>query len=89
MTFRVPETLAVELTRRVAFKDRSRVISEALEARLAEREVQLIRSCEASNQAPDVAEIEKHFDGIRDVMAEPWKYDGWRISFPIPSRPPV
>jgi hypothetical protein len=73
MTFSVPEPLAVQFLRRVASRDRSRFISEALAARLRERDLGLVRACEAANQELDVAEIEKDFDGIRDVMAEPWQ----------------
>ena len=73
MTFSVPEPLAVQLLRRVASRDRSRFVSEALAARLEERDVALIRACEVANQDLDVAEIEKEFDGIGDEMAEPWK----------------
>jgi hypothetical protein len=73
MTFSVPEPLAVQLVRNVASRDRSRFVSEALAARLAERDVALIRACEIANNDPDVTEIEEEFDGIRDEMAEPWK----------------
>ena len=73
MTFSVPEPLAIQLLRRVPSRDRSRFVSEALAARLAERDLELIRACEAANQDLDVAEIENEFDGIRDEMPEPWK----------------
>ena len=73
MTFSVPEPLAVQLLRRVASRDRSRFVSEALAARLAERDAALIRACEIANRDLDVAEIEREFDGLGDGMAEPWK----------------
>lgn len=73
MTFSVPEQLALQLLCKVASRDRSRFVSEALAARLAERDIALIRACEIANQELDVAEIEKEFDGMGDVMAEPWK----------------
>jgi hypothetical protein len=73
MTFSVPEPLAAQFLRRVASRDRSRFVSEALAARLEERDVALIRACEIANQDLDVAEIEREFDGIRDETAEPWK----------------
>ena len=73
MTFSLPEPLAVQLLQRVASRDRSRFVSEALVARLEERDAALIRSCEIANQDLDMAEIEKDFDGLRDEMAEPWK----------------
>src|SRR5438874_3834001 len=63
MTFSVPEPLAAQLLRRVASRDRSRFVSEALAARLEERDLALIRACEVANQDADVAEIEKEFDG--------------------------
>ena len=73
MTFSVPEPLAVQLLRRVASRERSRFVSEAVAARLEERDAALVRACEIANQDRDVAEIEKEFDGIGDEMAEPWK----------------
>jgi len=73
MTFSVPEPLALEFLHRVASRDRSRFVSEALAARLEERDAALIRACEIANQDMDVAEIEKEFDGVGDGMAEPWK----------------
>jgi hypothetical protein len=73
MTFSVPEPLAVQFLRRVATRDRSRFVSEALAKRLEERDVELARACEIANRDLDVAEIEREFDGIRDEMAEPWK----------------
>jgi Arc/MetJ-type ribon-helix-helix transcriptional regulator len=73
MTFSVPEPLAEQLLRRVASRDRSRFVSEAVAARLEERDVALTRACEIANQDLDVAEIEREFDGIHDEMAEPWK----------------
>ena len=73
MTFSVPEPLAVQLLRRVPSRDRSRFVSEAVAARLEQRDLQLIRACEIANQDLDVAEIQKEFDGIHDEMAEPWK----------------
>jgi hypothetical protein len=48
-------------------------ISEALTARLRKSDLKLIHACEAANQDPDVAEIEKDFDGIRDEVPEAWK----------------
>jgi Arc/MetJ-type ribon-helix-helix transcriptional regulator len=73
MTFSVPEQLAAKLLRTVASRDRSRFVSEALAARLEERDAALIRACEIANQDMDVAEIEKELDGLGDEMAEPWR----------------
>ena len=73
MTFSVPEPLALQFLRRVPSRDRSRFVSEALAARLRDRDLELVRACETANQDLDVAEIEKDFDAIHDEMAEPWK----------------
>lgn len=73
MTFSVPEPLAVQFLSRVASRDRSRFVSDALAARLRERDLELVRACEIANQDLDAAEIERDFDAIRDEMAEPWK----------------
>ncbi len=73
MTFSVPEPLASQFLRRVASRDRSRFVSEALAARLEKRDLDLILACEAANSDLEVAEIEKDLDGICDRMAEPWK----------------
>jgi Arc/MetJ-type ribon-helix-helix transcriptional regulator len=73
MTFSLPEPLAAQLLRRVASRDRSRFVSEALAARLEERDNALMRACEIANQDLEAAEIEKEFDRIGDEMAEPWK----------------
>jgi Arc/MetJ-type ribon-helix-helix transcriptional regulator len=73
MTFSVPEPLAAQLLQRVASRDRSRFVSEALTARLQERDLALIRACEVANEDLDVTAIEQEFDGIRDAMAEPWR----------------
>jgi hypothetical protein len=73
MTFSVPEPLAARFFREVPSKGRSRFVSEALAARLAERDLELIRSCEAANADPDVAEIEREFDAIADETIGHWK----------------
>jgi len=73
MTFSVPEPLAVQFLRKVASRDRSRFVSEALAARLEARDAALVRACEIANQDLDAAEIEREFNGIADEMAEPWK----------------
>ena len=73
MTFSVPEQLAVQFLRKVPARARSRFVSEALAARLEERDAALVRACEIANQDMDVAEIEKELDGLGDEMAEPWK----------------
>jgi hypothetical protein len=73
MTFSLPESLAVQLLRRVPSRDRSRFVSEDLAARLEARDEELTRACEVANQDLDVAKIEKEFDGILDDMAVPWR----------------
>jgi hypothetical protein len=73
MTFSVPEPLAAQFLLRVASRDRSRFVTDALASRLAERDAALIRACDLANQDMDVAEIEREFDGLGDEMAEPWR----------------
>jgi hypothetical protein len=73
MTISVPEPLAVRFLGRVASRDRSRFVSEALAARLDERDAALIRACEMANRDVDVAGIEKELDGLADEIVEPWK----------------
>ena len=73
VTFSVPEQLAMPFLRKVPSRNRSRFVSEALAARLEEREAALIHACEIANQDMDVAEIEKELDGLGDEMAEPWR----------------
>ena len=72
MTFSLPAPLANQFLLRVPSRERSRFVSEALAARLAERDLQLMRACDVANGDPDVAEIQKEFDAIADEMAEPW-----------------
>lgn len=64
--------MAAQFLRRVPSRDRSRFVSEALAARLAERDLQLIRACDAANEDLEVAEIEKEFDGLGDEIPERW-----------------
>ena len=65
--------MASQLLCKVPSRDRSRFVSEALAARLRERELELVRACETANHDLDVAEIEKDFDAIDDEIAEPWR----------------
>jgi hypothetical protein len=64
MTFSIPEGLASQFVRSVPARSRSRYLAEALTQKLSERDRQLIRSCEAANEATEVEEIEKEFDAI-------------------------
>jgi hypothetical protein len=73
MTFSVPEQLAVQFLRTIASRDRSRFVSEALAARLEERDAAMIRACEIANQDMDVAVMERELAELDDEMAEPWK----------------
>ncbi len=63
----------MQFRRRVASRERSRFVSEALAARLEQYDAALIRACEIANQDQDVAAIERELDGLCDEMAEPWK----------------
>ncbi|MCX6595200.1 MAG: hypothetical protein NTV70_02390 [Acidobacteria bacterium] len=48
-------------------------MTEALVARLREREQDLIRACDLANQDQDAAEIEREFEEMRDEIGEPWR----------------
>ena len=72
MTFTLPEELAVQFIRRVAARDRSRYVAEALVEKLAERDRQLLRACEIANQDPEVSAIEQEFDALPSEVTEPW-----------------
>ena len=73
MTFTLPEELASRFVRRVPARDRSRYVADALANKLAEREKRLIRACEIVNADPDIKEIEKEFDALKDEITEPWE----------------
>ncbi len=73
MTFSVPEHVASQFVRQVPSRDRSLFVTQALSARLAERDRILIAACEAANADADVAAIEKEFDGFDDELAESWR----------------
>ena len=72
MTFTLPEDLASRFLRAVPSRDRSRYVTEAIAAKLQEREARLIRACEAANSAPDVRVIEEEWDALPEEIAEPW-----------------
>ena len=72
MTFTLPEELARQFVRRVPARERSRYLSEALHARLSERDQLLLQACVAANNDPEVRAIEEEFDAITDEAAEPW-----------------
>ena len=75
MTFTFPEDVAARFARRVPANQRSRYVCDAVMARLAEQEQQLIAACEAANADPDVSAIELEFDALPDTVAEPWTAD--------------
>jgi hypothetical protein len=72
VTFSLPEEILQQLVRRVAARDRSRYVAEAIAAKLRERERRLIRSCEAANADPEVLVIEGEWAAQPDDIAEPW-----------------
>lgn len=72
MTFTLPEDLARQFVRRVSARDRSRYVTEAIAAKLRERDEQLIRACEIANRDPDVLAVEREWDALPDDFAEPW-----------------
>ena len=72
MTFSLPAALAAQFVRRVAARERSRYVAEALAARLKERDRLLARAAEVANRSREVRTIEREFDQLDDVVAEPW-----------------
>ena len=72
MTFTIPEDLARQFLKTVPARRRSSYVSEAIEAKLRERESRLRRACDAANRDLDVAAIEGEWESIRDSIAEPW-----------------
>lgn len=75
MTFTIPEDLAAQFLRRVPARDRSRYVTEAITAKLREREERIIRACEVANSSADVLTIEKDWDAMMDKtdrIEEPW-----------------
>jgi hypothetical protein len=72
MTFTVPEDLAAQLLKHVPARDRSRYVSEAISARLRQREERLIRACKTANSDPDALAIEREWDTLTGAIAEPW-----------------
>lgn len=72
MTFTLPDDLASRFLRAVPSRDRSRYVTEAIAAKLREREERLIRACEAANSDPDVHAIEAEWDALPEEIAEPW-----------------
>jgi hypothetical protein len=65
MTFTLPEDLAARFVRRVAARDRSRYVADALASKLAKR---LIKACEIANMDPELREIERDFDALADTI---------------------
>jgi hypothetical protein len=72
MTFTLPEDVASQLLRRVPARDRSRYVTQAIVARLLEREQRLIQACETANNDREVQSIEGEWEALRDEIAEPW-----------------
>ena len=71
MTFTLPEAVAAELLHRVASRDRSRYVTQAITAKLREREERLIQACRAANINPDVVAIEAEWETLSDAIPEP------------------
>ena len=53
-------------------KGRLEYVADALAWKLNERERRLIRACEAVNKSAAVRAVEREFDALEDVIAEPW-----------------
>ena len=58
--------MAAQFLRQVPSRGRSWFVSEALSARLAERDRILSAACEAANADADLAAIGREFDGFDD-----------------------
>jgi hypothetical protein len=56
----------------MAIRKMTSTVSPPRATQLTERNPDLIRACELANQDPNVAEIEKEFDGILNELTEPW-----------------
>jgi hypothetical protein len=72
MTFTLPEDIAGQLLKRVPARDRSRYVTEAIAAKLREREDQLIRACAIANSHPDIVSVEREWGTLSDEIVEPW-----------------
>lgn len=72
MVFSLPETLAAELIRSVAARDRSRYVAEALRARLRAQDEALAMACDVANRSEDVLSIERELDAVPSHIVEPW-----------------
>jgi hypothetical protein len=72
VTFTLPEDVAEQLFRRVPSRDRSRYVTQAIIQKLEDRDKRLILSCDVANADPEVLAIEREWDALRDVVAEPW-----------------
>jgi metal-responsive CopG/Arc/MetJ family transcriptional regulator len=75
MTFTIPEELATQFLRRVPSRERSRYVSDAITAKLRDREDRMIRACEVANDAANVLAIERDWDALNDQadrVEEPW-----------------
>jgi hypothetical protein len=72
MTFTIPADLAAQFTRRIAPRERSRFLSQALAQKLAESADKLSEACKAANADPEVRSIEREFDAITAEIIEPW-----------------
>jgi hypothetical protein len=72
MTFSIPESVAKDLLRTVAARNRSRYVADALAARLKAEETMLARACEIANASEDIRAMEQEFDAISTDIAEPW-----------------
>ena len=66
MTFRRPDDLAGQFVKKVAPRNRSHYLAQALAQKLQEQDHQLTRACEVANRDPEVQAIEKEFDAISE-----------------------
>jgi hypothetical protein len=52
-------------------------VTEAISAKLSEREARLIRSCAAANRSSDLRRIEREWEAMAEseTLGEPWTND--------------
>ena len=72
MTFSLPTALVAQFIKRVAARERSRYVAEALAARLRERDQMLARASEVANRSRQVRALEREFDRLESEILEPW-----------------
>ena len=66
MTFTIPEDLATLFLRQAPARERSRYVTDAITAKLRDRDERMIRAYEIANSSADVLAIEQEWDALSD-----------------------